>query len=253
MKKKILALVLCAVMCIGMTTVVYAANSPSVDNGTEEGANSPSIDNSGTNSPSTDNSTDDKEDVDNNGEADNKDEAGNKEETADKEEAVTATVVKGFDTKNCTEEQKEAIEEYEKLVTDETSHVEIIKKLVNVEVKYVVSATTVDVVCPENITKEELAAGVNIEFAAPEIKAGDSILVLHLKDNGEWEVITATAKDGSIVGKFTSLSPVVYYKLSETSPYTGESNANMIIALVALVALAGTTAYAAKRKLIFCR
>jgi hypothetical protein len=53
-----------------------------------------------------------------------------------------------------------------------------------------------------------------VRFAAPGITAGDSIVVLHLKADGTWEKISATAGNGYIDGSFTSLSPVLYAKIA---------------------------------------
>lgn len=62
-----------------------------------------------------------------------------------------------------------------------------------------------------------LAKGVNITFSAPGINKGDTVAVLHLKADGTWESISAVAGDGSITGKFTSLSPVWYFKVNLAS------------------------------------
>lgn len=50
---------------------------------------------------------------------------------------------------------------------------------------------------------------VHATLAVPGAKAGDTVYVLHLKDDGTWEGFTCTvAADGTITVDFTGLSPV---------------------------------------------
>ena len=76
-----------------------------------------------------------------------------------------------------------------------------------------------------NDTNVDISAGVPITFPAAGISAGDSVVVLHLKADGGWELIPATAGDNTITGTFTSLSPVYYFKVSfEGEAQTGASS-----------------------------
>ncbi len=69
-----------------------------------------------------------------------------------------------------------------------------------------------------NVGNLDLSGGREIEFPAPGIKPGDEVVVLHLKDDGTWEKIPATAGDWKITGTFTSLSPVYYFKVKYEEP-----------------------------------
>lgn len=48
---------------------------------------------------------------------------------------------------------------------------------------------------------------VTVSFAMPGVKAGSTVVVLHLAVSG-WEVVPSSAGDGSVSATFTSLSPV---------------------------------------------
>lgn len=61
------------------------------------------------------------------------------------------------------------------------------------------------------VTAEDLAAGITVTFSAPGVTSGSSVVVLHLKDDGTWEQINASAGNGTITGVFHSFSPVLYY------------------------------------------
>lgn len=95
-------------------------------------------------------------------------------------------------------------------------------------VKNVLAAGTLDLVIQEGI---DISKGVSITFTdgniAEQVKAGDKIVVLHVKHNGEIEYLPAVAGDGTITATFTSLSPVAWYKVDGSgaanlkSPKTG--------------------------------
>lgn len=94
-----------------------------------------------------------------------------------------------------------------------------------------------------------IAWPVTITFTAKSIKATDDVVMLHYNvTDSKWEVIKATAGDGTITGTFNSLSPVVFVKAgAATSPTTGEP-ISLMVAGVAVVAGAIGTAASKKRK-----
>lgn len=67
-----------------------------------------------------------------------------------------------------------------------------------------------------------------VRFAAPGISAGNAIVVLHLKADGTWENIPATAGNGYIDGTFTSLSPVMYAKLAVDATHHHSFDQNVV-------------------------
>lgn len=82
---------------------------------------------------------------------------------------------------------------------------------------------------------------VTITFTAKSIKATDDVVMLHYNvTDSKWEVIKATAGDGTITGTFTSLSPVVFVKAgAATSPTTGEPISLMVAGAAVLMGAAG--------------
>lgn len=82
---------------------------------------------------------------------------------------------------------------------------------------------------------------VTITFTAKSIKATDDVVMLHYNvTDSKWEVIKATAGDGTITGTFTSLSPVVFVKAgAATSPTTGEPISLMVAGAAVLLGAAG--------------
>ena len=93
--------------------------------------------------------------------------------------------------------------------------------------------------------------GVTLTLAVEGVKAGDNIVLLHQKADQTWETITPSeVKDGAVVAKFTSLSPVAIVKLetpatTETAPKAG---ATLVLPLAALVCAAGATVCGRKVK-----
>lgn len=80
-----------------------------------------------------------------------------------------------------------------------------------------------------------------ITFQVSGVKAGQSVSVLHQTSTGTWEVLPATAGDGTITATFTSLSPVAFVinnAASTTSPKTGTASAAAVLAVVSLAGAA---------------
>lgn len=104
-----------------------------------------------------------------------------------------------------------------------------------------INAQAGTVVSPEN--------PLYITFNFPGITASSEVYILHYS-NGVWSVIPTTVYDGSIVGMFTSLSPVAIVTRTSTlngavkgakkSPRTGDDRYLILIACGAALALAGS-------------
>lgn len=86
-----------------------------------------------------------------------------------------------------------------------------------------------------------IAWPVTITFTAKSIKATDDVVMLYYNvTDSKWEVIKATAGDGTITGTFNSLSPVVFVKAgAATSPTTGEPISLMVAGAAVLMGAAG--------------
>jgi len=79
----------------------------------------------------------------------------------------------------------------------------------------------------------DISKGAKITFTdaniAAQVKAGDKVVVLHVKHDGTIEYVPAVAGDGNITATFTSLSPIAWYKVEANgssgavSPKTGVS------------------------------
>lgn len=107
--------------------------------------------------------------------------------------------------------QKSSIQEYK----------EAVEKLTGVNPAYCTEFELVDIHKPDGVTDEELAEGIDITFPVWWIAPSDKIIVLHLKSDGVWELLPATAGDGKITATFTSLSPVMITKVSEEAATDG--------------------------------
>ena len=84
--------------------------------------------------------------------------------------------------------------------------------------------------------KAEIPAGetADITFAVPDVKAGETIIVLHQKADGTWEQLpVVNVVDGKVTATFSSFSPVVIVKVAATSDKTG------VVSVLPLLAAAG--------------
>lgn len=98
-------------------------------------------------------------------------------------------------------------------VTSESEHnaiwSEIIKNIIGKDITVNGVSNLLDVHLVDSVFPAE---GLDVRFQATGIKKGDSVLVLHLKSDGTWEEVSATATaDEEITAHFTSLSPVLYF------------------------------------------
>jgi len=102
----------------------------------------------------------------------------------------------------------------------------------------------VDVKLSANFSK------VTIPFNLTNVVAGQDIVVLHLKHDGQWEqIIPDKVENGKVTVTFSSLSPVVFVsksKIPVKAPKTGDTNAVPFAA--ATVVIAGVGAAVATKK-----
>lgn len=117
------------------------------------------------------------------------------------------------------------------------------------------------------------AGGIDITIEAPYATAGDTAwFLLHLKEDGTWEYIKTTAGNGTLTGRFTSLSPVYVICAPEakapagtttaapaatttaktttttTAPKTGDFAGVQVAGMFALISAAGIAVYAKRQK-----
>lgn len=118
---------------------------------------------------------------------------------------------------------------------------ETVKAAAEAQAKAVVNNGTVlqvvEVSFPDSFSK------ITVPFNLTNVKAGDSIVVLHQKKDGTWETITPDkVEDGKVTVTFTSLSPVAFVTGSAAggvkSPKTNDA-AVPFVAVMAVVAIAG--------------
>ena len=110
------------------------------------------------------------------------------------------------------------------------------------EINLPASATVlkvVDVSLPVDFEK------VTLTFEVSGVKAGQKVTVLHMLPDHNWEILPATAGNGTITATFTSLSPVAFV-VGATSPKTGETLP--VFAILAVICLAGTVVCSRKVK-----
>lgn len=107
--------------------------------------------------------------------------------------------------------QKSSIQEYK----------EAMEELTGVNPVRCAAYELIDIHKPDGVTDEELAEGIDITFPVSWVTPSDKIIVLHLKSDGVWELLPATAGDGKITATFTSLSPVMITKVSEEAATDG--------------------------------
>ena len=100
------------------------------------------------------------------------------------------------------------------------------------------------------LTATDLSNPIAISVAG--IKAGDTVVVAHLTSAGVWENVPVTnVADGVVYAKFTSLSPVFVASVADTnaaatSPKTADAGMNMAM-IVVVIAATGAVVYARRR------
>lgn len=89
----------------------------------------------------------------------------------------------------------------------------------------VVAGGTLELTVPNGT---DLSSGASVTFTnnqiAANVKAGDEIVVLHVKHDGSIEYLPATAGDGNITATFTSLSPVAWFKVEVENTVSTTNN-----------------------------
>lgn len=103
----------------------------------------------------------------------------------------------------------------------------------------------VDVQAPE-----DAVFPLTITFKVAGVTPNSDVAVLHYDEGAKaWEVIKATAGNGTITATFNSLSPVAFVtNAPEASHKTGETATTGVVAIIALVAAAG--AYTFRKKAV---
>ncbi len=205
MKKKIVSLLTAAVLVMSMGTVAYAAGSPTADKVTEVKENTTQkveVATPETKAPTT--YVEETKVAETTVKNSNGESVSVKPIVAAVSETTVATTAK---------EVEAQLKDVEKLATTidapelKTAATDSTKKIVP-EIKTVVNISVPDDVV---ISKEN---PISLTIAVEGIKAGDNILVLHYNGTA-WETIKPEkVNDGSIVAKFTSLSPIAIAKLS---------------------------------------
>lgn len=104
--------------------------------------------------------------------------------------------------------------------------------------------SVVDIARPAGITDEQLAKGVEVTIKVDGMKTGTNVVVLHQKDNGSWETLSAKAGDGTVTFTTTSFSPFAVVT-GEPSGKTGE--AAPIVAVIAVIGLCAVAFVGAKK------
>lgn len=222
MKKKLAAVVLSMVLCLGMSVTALAAESPSANN-------------TSTTTTTTTNAT-------------------QTTEVKVEQKAITEATLNQV--------QKEVLSTYLADVTaidnDTTltaeqkteKKAESVQTLINnaLGLNYTYKS---GVYGSYELTATDLSNPIAISVAG--IKAGDTVVVAHLTSAGVWENVPVTeVADGVVYAKFTSLSPVFVASVASTdvavtSPKTADAGMNMALVLVAVIAASGAVVYAKRR------
>lgn len=151
---------------------------------------------------------------------------------------VTAVETKAVEPKVLKAAAKEAVKAVEKLF-----NVDLDKKVGKGETKVTAAiAAIMDIVISGEVSKENPAT---LTFDIPEAKAGENYLVLHQLADGTWEQITPEVRDGKIIAKFTSFSPVAIVKVAATTEKTGVVS---VLPMIAAAGLVGTVVCGKKVK-----
>jgi len=211
--KKFLSVVLAVVLCLGMTTTVFAANSP-------EGNKSPAVNNNKVTTATA---------------------------TIDGKEVNVA--IKNVADANLTAAQQEVMDDVlavvngSDLAAKDKLEKKLIKDVAGKEVATIAYSNLVDIELGTAIPE----GGVEITIYDSSIKSGMSITLLHLKDDGTWESLNAKAYNGFLVARFTSLSPVYYFQTVSSSrgpiveqvasPKTVDTNMSLYVTMLAVAAL----------------
>lgn len=192
MKKKFLATVLSAVLCLGMATTVFGAQSSSADNSAMTGTTV----------------------------------IGG--QTVDvtvnhivwNSEGIVSREMGSFLQKNNAIWDDSSLTEEEQYKKQDALYSEFFKEKTNLNVTVNGAVGSCDLSLPEGVSIPE--GGVKITFPAPWIEKDDTVAVIHMKADGTWEIISdAIAGDGVITGTFTSLSPVLFAAVEPKTAVNG--------------------------------
>ncbi|MCM1308329.1 MAG: LPXTG cell wall anchor domain-containing protein [Butyrivibrio sp.] len=99
------------------------------------------------------------------------------------------------------------------------------------------------------LSESDDTKGIKIKFDIEGIQAGQTVYVLHQKADGSWEQLDNEVANNSVTATFESFSPVAI--VVPKAPSTGDdsSKAAPLIALAAVIALAGAAVVVCKKKI----
>jgi len=151
--------------------------------------------------------------------------------TIDKAEVVSADVFKAA--------AKKAIEAVKKAFD-----VDVTKEVKKGETKVTAAiVSVVDVTVTGTVNADNKAT---LTFKVADVKAGETILVLHQLKDGTWETITPdNVADGVVTATFTSFSPVAFVKVAATAQKDGDV---FVLPMLAVAGLVGTAVCGKKIK-----
>ncbi|MBR2627139.1 MAG: hypothetical protein IKD30_02665 [Peptococcaceae bacterium] len=95
---------------------------------------------------------------------------------------------------------------------------------------------TAAIVAIMDIKAEITGDKADITVAVPDVKAGETVIVLHQKADGTWEQLPVVqVVDGKVVFTATSFSPIAIVKVASTSVKTGVVSVLPVLAAAGLV------------------
>lgn len=216
MKKKIVALLTVAMMLVSSTTVLAAPSVSAGDLSSSKGnvANAAAMTDA-------------------------------EAETVAKELAVTADKIEA--PENVTIKEVKAVDAAT-FKSAAAAAVAAVKEKFNVDVTAAATGdtkVTAALVAVMDITAD-ITGTADITVAVPDVKAGETIIVLHGKADGTWEQLPVVkVVDGKVVFTATSFSPIAIVKVASTSVKTGVVS---VLPVLAAAGLAGAVVTGRKSK-----
>lgn len=228
MKKKLAAVVLSMVLCLGASVTAFAAESPSANN------SSTSTTTSQTSSTTTSTTAATEVKVE------------QKAITQDALNDVQKEKLSGYFTDMSAIDNDTTLTAEQKVEKKAAAVQTMINEVLGLNYSY-----KSGVYGTYELTATDLSNPIAISVAG--IKAGDTVVVAHLTSAGVWENVPVTnVADGVVYAKFTSLSPVFVASVASTdttvaSPKTADAGMNAAMILVVVIAATGAVVYAKRR------
>ena len=228
MKKKLAAVVLSMVLCLGASVTAFAAESPSANNS----STSTTTSQTSTTTTSTTAATEVK--------------VEQKAITQDVLNDVQKEKLGGYFTDMTAIDNDTTLTAEQKVEKKAAAVQTMINEVLGLNYSY-----KSGVYGTYELTATDLSNPIAISVAG--IKAGDTVVVAHLTSSGVWENVPITnVADGVVYAKFKSLSPVFVASVADTnaaatSPKTADAGMNMAMILVVVIAATGAVVYARRR------